>query len=223
MKGAIDRRILIALLAVACVVMGYRIFATFQEGPGAESAGGGKVAGAGAPGARGTGRAGSRRAEATSMIDPTLHLDLLENSRSVSYTGSKRNIFMSSGGASSGTPGGSDASAGAGKGQPAPAGGQQPEVAPPPPPPPPAAPPVVIPLKFYGVAERTGASTTKALLTSGETILIAQVGQIVAQHFRIQRIGPTKLELEDIRDRSNHSIPLELDPASGGGASAGTQ
>jgi hypothetical protein len=79
---------------------------------------------------------------------------------------------------------------------------------------------VVIPLKFYGIAERSGGSSVKALLTSGDNILIAQVGQTVAQHFRVVKIGTSKLDLEDLRDHTSHSIPLE-DDSRGGASPAG--
>ena len=230
MRGVASRTILLALLVVASVVMGYRLL--FQrEGPGTGSADqsgrptAGKANGSSASAAGAARPQSSSKSEVNGQIDPTLRLDLLNNSRAVSYTGSKRNIFVLGAAASKGK--GNDAPVGKGAG---PAGGTVATTAPPPqPPPPPSAPPVVIPLKFYGIAERSGTARTRALLTNGDTILIAQAGQTVAQHFKILRIGLTKLELEDIRDHSTHDIPLEADggappaPGSPGTAPAGVR
>lgn len=213
MLGAVDRRLLIALLAIASGVMAYRLFFTGAPGgreagrtPGAPASTGPQV------GAAASLSRGAAKSVSDQVIDPTLRLDLLESSRSVSYTGSKRNIFVlgaaaskpGNGTSASGTPGGAKPTG-------TPGGANTPPIVAPPagPTTPPPPPPVVIPVKFFGVAERSGGSLTKALLTSGDNILIAQVGQTVAQNFRIVRIGPTKLELEDVRDHSKHSIPLE--------------
>ena len=215
MRGVARRTILIALLAIASAFMAYRLL--FHR-PGNGSANQPVRATAGRAGAGVSPSDAASRARSSSksdgngQIDPTLRLDLLNNSRAVSYTGSRRNIFVMGAAASKGK--GSEAPAGKST---APAGAVTAAVAPPQPPPPPAAPPVVIPLKFYGVAERSGTARTRALLTNGDTILIAQAGQTVAQHFKILRIGLTKLELEDIRDHSTHDIPLEAD---GGAAPA---
>lgn len=224
MAGAVNRTLLAVLLAITSAVMAYRLIFSAQEGG---PAAGGPTALAQQSGGSGGGlpthaAGGADQAGSGSLVDPTLRLDLLEHSRSVNYTGTKRNIFLASGGAVAGGPEGQPG--GTGKSA-TPSGGQpgKPADAEAQPPAPPVAPPVVIPLKFYGIAERAGGKTTKALLTSGETILIAQVGQTVAQHFKIVRIGLTKLELEDVRDQTSHSIPLEVGGAASGGAAPETE
>jgi hypothetical protein len=220
MAGAVNRKLLIAVLAVACGVMAYRLFFPAEKRD-ERGVTGATAKAAGAP-ARTKSKSSAGKSEANAMLDPTLRLDLLDNSRAVNYSGSKRNIFLISGGASTGAASGSTGSASKGPGS-ASGAAQKPPDAPPvvEPPRPPVAPPVVIPLKFYGIAERSGGTSTKALLTSGETIVIAQVGQTVAQHFRIVKIGPTKLELEDVRDHQAHSIPLEDDSRAAGAAAGG--
>ena len=127
-------------------------------------------------------------------VDPTLRLDLLEASRAVEYQGNSRNIF---------------------------------EFYNPPPPPPPVdpAPPLpdpgdtsagmatqppqqpAIALKFYGTAQRPG-GPRRAFLTDGEEITIAQEGDVVANFYKINRIGVTSLELEDTRSRQTQLLPL---------------
>jgi hypothetical protein len=207
MRGIATRPILITLLLAASGFMAYRLLfvqdgaktgSAPQRAGSAASKTGGATAGVLSP-AR---QPSATKREENGQIDPSLRLDLLNNSRAVSYTGSKRNIFVigvatpseKGNGASGERP--VDPKAGTGSTVPSP-------------PVPPSPPPVVIPLKFYGIAERSGTGHTKALLTNGDTIVIAQAGQTVAQHFKILRIGMTKLDLEDIRDHSTHEIPLE--------------
>jgi len=228
MRGIASRAILLALLVVASAFMAYRLLFLRQDsGTGSANQSGrstaGKANGSSATAAGAARPQSSSKPEVNGQIDPSLRLDLLNNSRAVSYTGSRRNIFVLGAAASKGN---GNAPAGKGAG---PAGGTVASAVPPPPPPPPSPPPVVIPLKFYGIAERSGTARTRALLTNGDTILIAQAGQTVAQHFKILRIGLTKLELEDIRDHSTHDIPLEADggalptPGSPGTAPAGVR
>lgn len=209
MRGAVNRQVLIALLALVCAGMAYRLIWPPDNGGSADPAG----PGAGAPRTGARGRAVSK-ADASLQLDPTLRLEMLENSRSVNYTGSRRNIFLASRGAGQASGG---ESGGAGAPPVDTSGAVHSPADAPPAPPPPVAPPVVIPLKFFGIAERAGGRATRALLTSNDVILIAQVGQTVAQHFKIVRIGLSQLELLDTRDQSTHSIPLE---ESGAGAPA---
>ena len=126
-------------------------------------------------------------------VDPTLRLDLLEASRAVEYQGSSRNIFEF-------------------YSPPAP----PPPADPAPPPPPPEntsagiAPPPrqpAIALKFYGTAQRSG-GPRRAFLTDGEEIMIAQEGEVVANFYKINRIGVSSLELEATRNKQTQQLPL---------------
>ena len=141
--------------------------------------------------AAGAQRRGQSGSEIAADPDPTLRLDLLEATRKVEYKGSSRNIFQVY------TP------------------------PPPPPPPPPVKPPVEtasqppgppppppIPLKFYGTAQSSGRQPRKAFLIDGEEIFIAQEGDTVAKSFKIIRIGPTSIELEDLRSNRRQQLPL---------------
>lgn len=201
-RGAINRPVLLVALIAASVFLAYRLFLP----PSSDSAGAGGNAASGpqrdptadaSPAQARTARRG--RPSSDSNIDPSLRLDLLESSRAVNYSGSARNIFdfgADAGGAASVSQGGNSAA-------PAP-----PDIETQPPPEPPQPPPVEIPLKYFGVAQLSGSQLTKALLTSGDTILIAQTGDIVAQHYRILRIGVSVLEVEDIRDHQRHEVSL---------------
>lgn len=126
-------------------------------------------------------------------VDPTLRLDLLEASRAVEYHGSARNIFEYY------TP----------PEPPAPTDNTPPKQpdgnasgSTPPPPQKPA-----IALKFYGMAQRPG-GPRRAFLTDGEEIIIAQVGEVVSKFYKINRIGISSLELEDIRSKETQQLPL---------------
>ena len=132
-----------------------------------------------APGARSGGKAAP-------PLDPTLRADLLKNSEGALYKGSGRNIFE-----------------------------EQLPIEPPkhpviveqttPPPPPPPPPP--IPLKFYGFANKPGQA--KAIfLANGDDIFIGHEGEIVNRRYKILRIHPTTVEIEDVLNNNRQSIPL---------------
>ncbi len=158
----------------------------------------GRVDGPGA-GNRRPGVADPRNAQETALLnlDPSLRLDLLETSRAVSYGQSLRNIFQfgSGGGAHTLAPDGMEE-------------------------PPtqdlePMEPVELIPaaattgLKFYGVAQFAVQVPLRAFLTSEETILIAQPGETIADHYKVLRIGMNSIELEDTRDQTHHELVME--------------
>ncbi|HWP85731.1 MAG TPA: hypothetical protein VNN17_11105 [Terriglobia bacterium] len=126
-------------------------------------------------------------------MDPSLRLDLLEASRSVTYQGSSRNIFEFY------TPPPPPAA------PPAPIPQPVMQPAAPSPPRPPA-----ISLKFYGVAQHPG-GPRRAFLTDGEEIIIAQEGDTVARFYKVNRIGISSLELRDTRTNQTQQLPLLVD------------
>jgi len=129
-------------------------------------------------------------------LDPTLRLDLLQKVRELNYEGNARNIFQFY------TPPPPSI----------PKPVSNPIVAPPASPnqpsQPPAAPPANIPLKFYGVASRPGSSEKKAFLSDGDEIFVGQVGDTVDKNYKIGRIGVYSIDLEDIRTKQHHQLPL---------------
>ena len=120
-------------------------------------------------------------------LDPTLRFDLLRSSEDVTYTGSGRDIFQN---------------------QP-----EAPAVVPEPvqqvintgPPPPPAPPP--IPLKFYGFSGNKG-GPKQVFLSKGEDIFVAKEGQIIDRRYKILKIGPTSVEVEDVLTNNRQTLPL---------------
>ncbi|MDD5541604.1 MAG: hypothetical protein PHX83_00340 [Acidobacteriia bacterium] len=139
-----------------------------------------------------------RRQQAINIynVDPTIHVDWLEHNEVVDYTATKRNLFRY-------------------------------EAPPPPPPPkltsdqikkrdyelahqppPPPPPPPPIDLKYYGFATDSATKVKRVFLTNGNDIFIAAEGDIVANRYRIIRIGVNSVEVEDMKNRNRQSLPL---------------
>jgi hypothetical protein len=124
-------------------------------------------------------------------LDPTIRVDLLESAQNVKYEGKGRNIF--------------------GQGTveipqtntpvitPKPKPGPPPNPGPPPPPP--------INLKFFGVANRAG-EAQKVFLSEGESIFVAHEGDIVNSRYKVVKINPQSVEIEDLLNNNRQSIPL---------------
>jgi len=135
----------------------------------------------------------------TESLDPTLRLDLLASSEQTKYEGNGRNIFVSSAeGVVIPQPGSSGAT------------DQQKKIeeeaktyTPPPPPPPPP-----IPLKFFGFASRPG-EAKKIFLEQGEDVWVAGEGDIVNRRYKVVRIMPSSVEMQDVVNSGPaQSIPL---------------
>ena len=143
-------------------------------------------------GARGAGRTRTstrKLSAAPHSIDPTLRYDWLKVSEDTKYEGNARNIFMAQ--AEIPQP---VAPATADKGP----LGNVPQGPPPPPP---------INLKFYGFASKPG--EPKAIfLSQGEDIFVAREGDIVDRRYKVLRINPMSVEIEDVLNNNRQSIPL---------------
>jgi hypothetical protein len=70
-----------------------------------------------------------------------------------------------------------------------------------PPPPPP------INLKFFGFASKVG-EPKKIFLSEGEDVFIAAEGDVVNRHYKVVRISPTSVEIEDVLNNNRQNIPL---------------
>lgn len=119
-------------------------------------------------------------------LDPTLRLDVLKSSEDVTYKGSGRDIFQS---------------------QPEPAvipKEVKPVIATGPPPPPPPPP---IPLKFYGFSGNKS-GPKQVFLSKGEDIFIAKEGQVIDRRYKILKIGPNSVEVEDVLNNNRQTLPL---------------
>lgn len=126
---------------------------------------------------------------APSSLDPELRYDWLKASEDTKYEGSGRNIFKAQ--AEIPQP---VADANTDK--------SEAEKGPPPPPPPPP-----INLKFFGFASKPG-EAKRIFLSQGEDVFIASEGDTVDRRYKVMRISPTSVEIEDEMNNNRQSIPL---------------
>jgi hypothetical protein len=118
-------------------------------------------------------------------LDPTLHLKLLAVSEAIKYEGSGRNIFVSQAEVFIPIPGAPgvtdkpDAKADGGYHLPSP----------------PAATP--IPLKYFGLSNKPG-EPRRVFLVKGDDVFIAGEGEIVDRRYKVVRITPTAVDIQDV-------------------------
>ncbi len=62
-------------------------------------------------------------------------------------------------------------------------------------------------LKFFGFTNEPG-EPRKVFLSQGEDVFIAGEGEIVDRRYRVLRIGPNSVEMEDVLYNNRQSIPL---------------
>jgi hypothetical protein len=148
----------------------------------------------------GTARPATRRTASGKLVpiveprlDPTLDLNLLAQSEEIKYAGNGRNIFVAGSVATIPVPkktGATDVD-------------EQTAIRPVPtiPPPPP------ITLKFFGFANKPG-EPKRIFLSQGEDVFIAGEGEIVNRRYRVLRISPNAVEMEDVINSNRQSIPL---------------
>jgi hypothetical protein len=123
-------------------------------------------------------------------LDPRLRVDLLKNAEDVEYKGNGRNIFRAGAEPPKEIP------------KPVtPAMIQVQEAAKRPPPPPP------INLKYFGYSNRQG-EENKIFLSEGGDVFVAKQGDIVNRRYKILRITPTSVEVEDVISNARQTLPL---------------
>jgi hypothetical protein len=148
----------------------------------------------------GTARPATRRTASGKLVpvveprlDPTLDLNLLAQSEEIKYAGNGRNIFVAGSVATIPVPkktGATDVD-------------EQTAIRPVPIIPPPEP----IKLKFFGFANKPG-EPKKIFLSQGEDVFIAGEGEIVNRRYRVLRISPNAVEMEDVINSNRQSIPL---------------
>jgi hypothetical protein len=62
-------------------------------------------------------------------------------------------------------------------------------------------------LKFFGFASKPG-ELKKVFLSQGEDVFIAHEGDIVDRRYKVERITPMAVEIEDVQNNNRQSIPL---------------
>jgi hypothetical protein len=172
--------------AVAVILIGYQLFSS----PGAPVTAAQPAATTAAKARTRLGRGGKEHPVAEERLDPTLDLRLLAETEQTKYTGSGRNIFVAQ------------------VDIPQLEAPPNPDLGPVgPPAPPPTPPPPPINLKFFGFANKPG-EPRKAFLSQGDDVFIAVEGDIVDRRYKIIKIGPTSVEVEDVLYNNRQSIPL---------------
>ncbi|MGA7403037.1 MAG: hypothetical protein WCC99_03275 [Candidatus Sulfotelmatobacter sp.] len=146
------------------------------------------------PAARhGTGTGAGKKERAPQSLDPTLQLQQLAATEQIKYEGSGRNIFV--------------AQADVEIPKPLTQGATDVKNAPTytPPPVPQQAP---IPLKFFGFASQPG-EPKRVFLIKGEDTFIAGEGEIIDRRYKVVRISPTSVDIQDVVGSGPpQSIPL---------------
>jgi len=142
---------------------------------------------------RGSTSASGKKERPSQRLDPTLNLAQLAWIEQIKYEGSGRNIFVSQADPVIPTPHGNGTTDN--KTDP---GWRPPSVSAPP----------AIPLKFFGFASKPG-EPKKVFLIKGEDTFIAGEGEIVDRRYKVLRISPTSVEIQDmVGSGPPQSIPL---------------
>lgn len=124
-------------------------------------------------------------------LDPTLHPELMAQAESLEYTGKGRNIFSMFS-----TPVIDQ-----------PHGPIRPEqiaaqlhTGPPPPPP--------IDLKFFGYEAHSHGGSRKVFLLHGDNVFIASEGDVVDHRYKVVKIAPFSVQVEDLPFSNTQTLPL---------------
>jgi hypothetical protein len=145
---------------------------------------------------RGSGSASGKKERPAQNLDPTLHLQQLALAEQIKYEGSGRNIFISQPDPVIPTPLAPGVTGKPGEHKDTVI--QIPQQTPPPP----------IPLKFFGFASRPG-EAKRVFLIKGEDTFIAGEGEIVDRRYKVVRISPTSVDIQDlVVSGPPQSIPL---------------
>jgi hypothetical protein len=189
MKLGTESKTKTAIAAGLLLVAGFVVYNWLSSGSDSPPAAATKATPLSTAAAKLSGKAGARKTGPVMLaqsLDPTLRMDLLKTSEDVTYKGSGRDIFQN-------------------QPEPPPIPKEVKKVidtGPPPPPPPPP-----IPLKFYGFSGSKN-GPKQVFLSKGDDIFIAKEGQIVDRRYKILKIGPNSVEVEDVLTNNRQTLPL---------------
>ena len=133
----------------------------------------------------------------SAALDPTLHMDAMLVTESVTYSGSGRNIFSPTSAPPIVIP---KPLTSARLNPTRPVIQPCPPNCPPPPPPPP------IDLKFFGTATVKG--TTRALLLHGDDVYLASAGDVMLRRYRVVSVDAKSIQVEDMQNNNKQTLPL---------------
>jgi len=140
-------------------------------------------------------------------VDPTLHLDLLAKVQNVKLDGGQRNLFQF---------GAAEAAHLAGE-EPRivpkrPRMGPEPPAPPAPPAPPPPPPPMPpITMKYYGLATKRIDGKKTGFFLDGDEIILATEGMIVKKRYKIMRINPETVVVQDLEVKRDQTLKIAED------------
>jgi hypothetical protein len=121
--------------------------------------------------------------------EPQLRIDLLQKLSELEYTGTHRNIFLIA--------------------PPPPVVVAPPKPSGPPLPPVPA--PLQVPAEYFGYATQPHAGRRVAFLSSGEDVLLVAEGDTFLNRFRLVRIGPESLDVQEISTGRHATLTVAPD------------
>ena len=177
----------VALMALAVILVGRWMFSSGGSSPTDVNPSASIATPATAqPASKTRGRSG-KITTASRSLDPSLRYDWLKASEDTKYQGKGRNIFRAQ------------------IDIPRPVKSVVINPTPPPPAGPPPPPPIN--LKFFGFASKPG-EPKKIFLSQGEDVFIAGEGEMVDRRYKILRISPMSVEVEDVLNNNRQSIPL---------------
>ena len=177
----------VALMVLAGILVARWMFSSGGSSPAEANPSGSVAALSNAPPPPRTRGRGRKINTASRSLDPSLRYDWLKASEDTKYQGKGRNIFLAQ------------------IDIPRPVKSPVIPITPSPPPGPPPPPPIN--LKFFGFASKPG-EPKKIFLSQGEDVFIAGEGEIVDRRYRILRISPMSVEVEDVLNNNHQSIPL---------------
>ena len=138
---------------------------------------------------------------ADSSLDPALHPELMAENENYLYAGSGRNIF--SGAVEAPATAAIPIPKVTGQVRPTPVVAPVVSTGPPPPP--------TIDLRFFGYAAR-GNGARRAFLLHGDDVFVASEGDVVSHRYRVVRIAPTSIDIEDLPYHDTQTLPLTQNP-----------
>ena len=62
-------------------------------------------------------------------------------------------------------------------------------------------------MKFFGFASHPG-EPKKVFLSQGEDVFVASEGEIIDRRYKVLRISPASVEIEDVLNNNRQEIPL---------------
>lgn len=128
-------------------------------------------------------------------LDPTLRMDPMRRTESVTYAGSGRNIFSA---------------APAPIAIPRPIQPARPVVVAqgPPPPPPGPPPPPPIDLKFCGFFLDPASGRRQVILLHGDDVVLAHEGDVVLRRYKVLTVTANSIQVEDLPNNNKQVLPL---------------